>query len=134
MKPIIDVHTHIFNAMDIPLEGYLRSRRTDARIREAILAFFGPLLYPYLVEGMRDRCMIREPGQDIKMGTLYKMILRLACWLRGDQYFAWEDTLSKKVVDIATEMVETFGRVDVYVPLMLDYEYWFKNTQDNTVT
>lgn len=31
--PIIDVHTHIFNAADIPLEGYLLSRNSEKRQR-----------------------------------------------------------------------------------------------------
>ena len=29
MNPVIDCHVHLFNAMDIPVEGYLRSRRSE---------------------------------------------------------------------------------------------------------
>jgi hypothetical protein len=31
MVPVIDVHTHLFNALDIPVEGYLISRRVEKK-------------------------------------------------------------------------------------------------------
>lgn len=129
MTPIIDVHTHIFSALDIPLEGYLRSRRSERKVVEQILSFLGPLFFPYLANGMRERCITRKLGQG-KKGFLYTLIVGLAKVLLREQYYDWEDTLSKEVKAIASEMVDTYKGTDLFVPLMIDYEYWFKNTQD----
>ncbi len=55
--------------------------------------------------------------------------------LQGKGYKRWAETLSSKVSDIAAEMVETFRKdnIDLYVPLMIDFEYWFKNTADVSI-
>ncbi len=132
MGPIIDVHAHVFNATDIPLEGYFRSRRSDSRFVDQVLSFFGPLLYPYLADRMRERCITRMLNQK-EMGFLYGATLRLAAVLQREQCRQWEETLSKSVELIARELVDTYPDVDLFVPLMIDYEYWFKNTQDNPI-
>jgi hypothetical protein len=51
-SPIIDVHTHIFSALDIPLEGYLLSRRSENRLGrylDPVLSVFPlPQLFRYV--------------------------------------------------------------------------------------
>ena len=74
MAPIIDVHTHIFNAMDIPVEGYLQSRRSERKgstIEYFINFFPGPQVYTYLAERMRERCVTRKLGAG-ETGWIYR--------------------------------------------------------------
>jgi hypothetical protein len=88
MKPIIDIHVHLFNAVDIPLEGYLRSRRSEKRKLldlEYIAAFIpGPHIFTYLAERMRERCITRELKIGEK-GCIYSFLL----WLYGKSMRQW---------------------------------------------
>jgi len=129
MKLIIDVHAHIFNAMDIPLKGYLLSRKFDG-----LLAHLAQYLIPLLASYIRGRL---NPGKKniVIQKLLGPIALQIACKFVGKEYKKWSETLSKQVVDVTSEMVQTFEKdgIDLYVPLMIDYEYWFKNTSDNPI-
>jgi hypothetical protein len=85
------------------------------------------------------KCLRRKLDPQRKNKIPGKMWCRFVMWIAekalGKPYRSWGDTLSKEVVDIADEMVNTFkkDRIQLYVPLMIDYEYWFKNTPDNLI-
>ncbi len=123
--PIIDVHSHIFNARDIPLKGYLLSRKASP-----VVKFVGRGVYPLLARGLR-----RELNPAKSKSVLFDLLSHLALAVVGGLMGLrpWADTLSKGVKQVACEMMQTFQKdeIDLYIPLMLDYEYWFKNTPDN---
>jgi predicted TIM-barrel fold metal-dependent hydrolase len=175
--PIIDAHVHIFNALDIPVEGYLRSRSPD------IVDFILPNLFTYLTDRMRDRCVLREQvnqygdlmavvksmaeeesperfaqtaeeealgeyvspeeSLDEYVGTpkdesvglkwLYTILLKVFSVYMWQRLDLWEKALTKDAGRLAGDLLDIdWGkRVDLYVPLMVDYEYWFKNTLDH---
>ena len=60
----------------------------------------------------------------------------LALWAvgvaEGKSYREWARILSQDVKAIAEEMIRVYDGtgVDLYVPLMIDYEYWFKDSAD----
>jgi len=78
MSPIIDVHTHIFSALDIPIEGYLLSRHSEhrlGRLLDPLISVFPmPLLYRYVARRSRERCVTRRLGVD-QRGWFYTFIL-----------------------------------------------------------
>jgi len=132
MAPIIDIHTHLFNALDIPMEGYLISRRIERRRPcdlEYIINFFGPHVFHYLTDRMRDRCVTRQLG-DNQIGWYYSMLLCIFGWYMGQDMKSWEDALSQTVQKNAEDLKRTWDQVDLFVPLLLDFEYGFKNTID----
>jgi predicted TIM-barrel fold metal-dependent hydrolase len=142
MKPIIDIHTHIFNAMDIPLEGYLLSRRRESKkfLDLTYLADFSiiPHLCAYLSPRIRERCITRilkkkRELEDPTKGWIYSLLVWLIGVCMGAEFSAWEESLSKGVENIASELVKTWEDIDLYVPLMIDYEYWFKHSSDNDI-
>ena len=53
----------------------------------------------------------------------------------GKEYLDWADTLSKDVESIAAELLDTFHNdsVSLYIPLLIDFEYWMINTPDNLI-
>ena len=126
MNPTIDVHAHIFSAIDIPLKGYLLSRKY-----EGILKFLAPLLIPILA-----RCVRAKLDTEIRGNFLYKLLCPLttaiAYAIIGKEYKKWVATLSTTVIEITSELIETYKRdgIDLFIPLMIDYEYWFKSTPD----
>jgi predicted TIM-barrel fold metal-dependent hydrolase len=131
MKPIIDIHAHIFNAMDIPLKGYLLSRR-DKKGLEGIMI---PVLGGRLAACLRRKLKPQESKNifdDIKTIACNATMEFVYAFL-GEAYRSWAETLSKEVIDITSELVETFEKdeINLYVPLVIDYEYWFKSTHDN---
>ena len=133
MAPIIDVHAHIFNAMDIPVDGYLQSRRSERKgstIEYFVNFFPGPQIYTYLAERMRERCVTRKLGVG-ETGWIYRQLLKLFGMATKEKLKDWEESLTKDVETIASDLVHTWEDIDLYVPLMIDYEYWFKNTLDN---
>lgn len=136
MTPVIDVHVHLFNALDLPMEGYLRSRRIEKRRPcdlEYIINFFpGPQTFYYLVDRMRDRCITRQLGRGRK-GWFYRLLLAGFGKYMGQELNTWEDSLSKTVKKNAMDLTETWSDIDLFVPLIADYEYWFKNTIDNPI-
>ncbi|MBN2102409.1 amidohydrolase family protein [bacterium] len=135
MAPIIDMHTHLFNALDIPMEGYLISRRIERKRPcdlEYIINFFGPHMFHYLTERMRDRCVTRQLGGG-KIGWYYSMLLCTFGWYMGQDMKSWESALTQTVRHNAADLMETWDNVDLFVPLVLDFEYWFKNTIDLSV-
>ncbi len=117
MKPIIDVHAHVFRGRDIPLKGYLLSRRYE----EWYIRLLAPILFSVIA-----RCIRREEKSPILCGLVLELVYKYL----GQGYRRWAAILSKKeVAEIAQELVETFapGGIQLYVPLMIDYEYWFKS-------
>ena len=130
MKPVIDVHSHIFNAKDIPLKGYLLSRKA----KEGLEKLLGWVLIPWVAKCIRRKL---EPKKN-KMflgGILCRLPLKLVYKLMGKQYRHWVSTMMKEVDDITAEMIKTYenDEIDLYIPLMIDYEYWFKTSSDNPI-
>jgi predicted TIM-barrel fold metal-dependent hydrolase len=55
----------------------------------------------------------------------------------GDGYRRWAEILAKaEVADVAKAMLDTYDKdgIDLYVPLMIDYEYWFKNSPEPSIS
>jgi predicted TIM-barrel fold metal-dependent hydrolase len=129
MGPIISVHEHIHNARDIPLKGYLKSRKFTGWLK---------ILSTCFIPGIA-KCLRRKLDPLKKNKNLGKKWCCFLMWVAekalGKPYRSWGDTLSKEVIEIAEEMIETFHKdgIQLYVPLMIDYEYWFKNTPDNII-
>jgi len=120
VKPIIDVHAHVFNARDIPTQGYLSSRKSKG-IMEGLLS---RLLVPRIA-----RCL-RHP-QDSPLACW--IVTEIVCAMMGPPYRGWAKTLSKPVVDITSEMLETYPGISLFVPLMIDFEYWFDDSPDTDI-
>lgn len=129
MKPIIDVHEHIFNARDIPLKGYLFSRKDEGAMERWLRRFI-----PFVIYCIRV-IPISKKKEKIYKKILCKLVLDTLFLIMGNQgrqYRIWAKTLSRKVIYIAKEMIKTYDKdgIDLYVPLMIDYEYWFESTKD----
>lgn len=120
MSLVIDVHEHVFRGKDIPLKGYLQSRRYD----HWLIRLLSPLLALII-----STCIRRQTAG--RRGLICRLFLRIAFKCMGEGYRRWADILSIREVDeIADLMLSTFEKDDIqlYVPLVIDYEYWFKNT------
>ena len=120
MTPVIDVHAHVFRGRDIPLRGYLLARKYEPWY----LRIVAPCLI-YIIAA----CIRRQTAG--KRGPICRFALWLAFKVMGRGYRRWADILSMREVDeISDKMVETFAKdgIQLYVPLVIDYEYWFRNT------
>jgi predicted TIM-barrel fold metal-dependent hydrolase len=118
MPPVIDVHAHVFRGRDIPLKGYLLSRTYP----EWYVSLFAPFLFTVIEKAIRGE----------SHGILVDMVKRLTFAYTGKGYRRWADILSMgDMQDIAKEMISDFrnDRIALFVPLMVDYEYWFKHTK-----
>jgi len=116
MKPIIDVHEHIFRGRDIPLKGYLLSREYD----EWYVRLAAPLLAALIEQAVRG---------EIR-GILVKLAIDVVVARMGSGYRRWAEILTMRDVGgITAKMVETFqkDRIDLFIPLMIDFDYWFKD-------
>jgi predicted TIM-barrel fold metal-dependent hydrolase len=137
MPPIVDVHTHLFSALDIPLEGYLLSRKSEnrvGRLLDPILSVFPmPLLFRYVASRARERCVTRRLGED-KRGWFYTWLLTLYSSLAFQRFLVWENSISSNPETNAGELIETWPEVDLFVPLVIDYEYWFANSMDHRLS
>lgn len=129
--PIIDMHAHIFSARDIPLKGYLRSRGDEGKLEKIMRD-----VIPFIAACIRRRPCARKTHTwkcwacKLVLELLYKFMGRM-----GQQYRKWAATLSKEVIDIAKELIETYDKdkIELYVNKVLDYEYWFESTYDSPV-
>jgi predicted TIM-barrel fold metal-dependent hydrolase len=128
MKPVIDVHAHLFNARDIPLEGYLLSRDYKGGLERFLIR----MLIPLVARCIRGELNRKKKG-NILSKTICDSVLDLAYRATGQQYREWANTLSKEIEQITCEMLKTYEDINLYVPLMIDYEYWFKNTPDTPI-
>jgi hypothetical protein len=125
MPPVIDIHAHVFRGRDIPLKGYLLSRSYP----EWYIRLLAPLLFAIIA-----RCIRR--GRAVKGGILCGLVLELVYKYMGLGYRRWAEILSMETVaEVARRLVETFDQdgIDLYVPLMIDYEYWFKATGETPI-
>jgi predicted TIM-barrel fold metal-dependent hydrolase len=124
VKPIIDIHEHIFRARDIPVKGYLYSRKYEG-IPGFLVRFFRlPSLLAFC---------IRRGQRRGRFGPFASFLIRLASAVGGEDYRTWARVLSLPDVEqVAARLQETFqgDRIDLFVPLMIDYEYWFRNSVD----
>jgi predicted TIM-barrel fold metal-dependent hydrolase len=136
-SPIIDVHAHIFSALDIPIEGYLLSRRSERRLGVFLDPFISifpmPQLFGYVAKRARERCVTRLLDKDSKRGKFYTLILWLYGVAAGQRFLDWEDSLSSCSEKNTDRLIDTWPDVDLFTPLMIDYEYWFKNSLDNSL-
>ena len=134
-SPIIDIHTHIFSALDIPLEGYLLSRRSERQLPalfDLMISIFPmPQLFGYVAKRARERCVTRQLDPDTKRGRFYTLMLWFYGVVADQKFLDWEDSLSSCSEMNAKLLAETWRDVDLFVPLMIDYEYWFANSMDN---
>jgi len=127
MPPIIDAHTHIFCARDIPLKGYLLSRKYKKGLN-----WLCRLLIPRIAKIIRKESTLeRSSGQKIKRNPM----MGIVGLLFGKEYLEWADTLSKDIERITSDLLETFRNdgVHLYIPLLIDFEYWMINTPDNLI-
>lgn len=118
MSSIIDVHAHVFRGRDIPLKGYLLSRTYP----EWYIRLLAPLLFTVIENAIRGE----------SRGILVDLIKNLAFVYAGKGYRRWADILSKADMKaIAREMIADFrkDRIALFVPLMVDYEYWFRHSK-----
>jgi predicted TIM-barrel fold metal-dependent hydrolase len=122
MTPVIDVHAHMFSARDIPIFGYLRSRESEALLEK---------LLSWLLVRPLARCLAKTPDTR---GALCNVMLELLSAMMGGQYQEWARTLSYDGEDIAMELVDTFREIDLFVPLMIDYQYWFRALPEKRIT
>lgn len=133
MKPVIDAHVHLFSGIDIPLEGYLLSRwREQRRLKnlEYFVQFFpGPHLFRYLTNRLRERVVLKELGED-KRGFFYKKLLKAFGFVVKDDLCSWEESMTDTLEKNAANLVKLWPDVDLFVPLLLDFEYWFSSTFD----
>ncbi len=115
MQPVIDVHEHIFRGRDIPLQGYLLSRQYEWYLRP-----LAPLLARVIERAIR--------GEEKDM--LANLVEQFVYAYMGQGYHRWADILSlRDVNDIIARLIKTFEKdgTDLFVPLMIDFEYWFKD-------
>ena len=122
MKPIIDIHAHTFRGKDIPLRGYLLSRKYE----EWYIKLLAPILFSVIV-----KCVRRAPAE--RRGPVCGLALELVYSYMGEGYRRWAEVLSmEEMADIASELVETYSKdnIQLHVPLMVDFEYWFKNSPE----
>ncbi len=92
-----------------------------------------PQLFGYVAKRARERCVTRRLDEDTKRGWFYTFML----WAYGkaalQRFLDWEDSLSSCAETNANRLIETWPDVDLFVPLMIDYEYWFANSIDNNL-
>ena len=125
MHPVIDVHEHIFRGKDIPLKGYLLSRAYPRWNRRAV-----HVLAPLLA-----RCIRRRIDRGSR-GMLCRLLLVIVRFALGKGYVDWAKILSiGNVADVAALLDSTYtsNRIDLTTPLVIDYEYWFRNSVDTPV-
>lgn len=135
-KPVIDVHAHVFRGIDIPLKGYLLSRTYEWPLK-----LVASLLVPAIARCLRRR--VRADGKSVRAdgkstraevpGFVCSSVLELAYRVMGQGYRRWADILSQQdLAEVARRLVREFpgDGIELSVPLMIDYEYWFRNTRD----
>jgi predicted TIM-barrel fold metal-dependent hydrolase len=118
MATVIDVHAHVFRGRDIPLKGYLLSRTYP----EWYVRALAPLLFTVIENAIRGE----------SRGLLVDLVKRLTYLYTGKGYRRWADILSlADMRDITKEMIADFrkDRIALFVPLMVDYEYWFRHSK-----
>jgi len=90
-----------------------------------------PQLYGYVAKRARERCIMRRIEEEPKRGWFYTFILWAYGKLALQRFLDWEDALSSCAEINAEVLTRTWSDVDLFVPLMIDYEYWFANSIDN---
>lgn len=119
----VDVHTHVFNAWDIPFRGYLNSRREYGLFSRIGLGLVLPVMVRCIRGGNPPR---PSPNPGLPENRHCWMLRRI--FPKG--YARWAHILAMHVVDVAARMREAYERTHLFVPLMVDYEYWFASTED----
>jgi len=90
-----------------------------------------PQLFGYVAKRARERCVTRRLDKDAKRGKFYTTMLWAYGTAAGQRFLDWEDSLSSCSEENADQLRKTWRDVDLFVPLMIDYEYWFANSVDN---
>jgi predicted TIM-barrel fold metal-dependent hydrolase len=118
MTPVIDIHAHVFRGRDIPLKGYLLSRTYP----EWYVRLLAPVLFTVIEAAVRGE----------SHGWFVNLVKQVTFAYTGKNYRHWADILSLGDMGETTRlMFNEFkqDRIDLSVPLMVDFEYGFKHSR-----
>lgn len=148
MNFVIDVHTHLFNADDIPVRGFIKSRNIPdwiAKLLDRLIQKNTPEDRSVSTVG-EDRELTDEEihflmreiiEEDEELKVLFKT--EMECSLATDRlpgmdqialayrYIRWLDLIMKNRQTILERMKKTFNSVQLFTPLMMDMEFWLSD-------
>ena len=153
MSMVIDIHCHLFNADDIPIKGVIDSRAPKfiAVILDKILQAIAPgdrlasepdsldemndeeiilLLHHILETDKEARRHFQENFEGETSGDALSGVEKLALVKR---YIRWIRLLSRSHGTIARKIRHTYPEVDLFVPLMMDMDYWFDDQAKSNI-
>jgi predicted TIM-barrel fold metal-dependent hydrolase len=89
-------------------------------------------MFNYLADRMRERVVTRQVNLG-DPGLFYQILLWIFEKVMRQNLRTWEDSLTKTLAKNAKDLQNTWPKVDLFIPLVIDYEYWFKNTVDTRI-
>lgn len=131
MSLIIDVHSHIFNAKDLPIRGYLKRRFEFKGVRGIL---FDIAIFDSLVSCLRHNWEIIVDYGDGKPENHSPKIIEAIIKEAGyEGLIDWGILLSKERTSIVEELLEFSNpfNVDLHTPLVTDFTFWFEQSKIN---
>jgi predicted TIM-barrel fold metal-dependent hydrolase len=157
MNPVIDIHTHTFNADDLPVKGFLEARGVpefiaaivDAWIQEQTPA--DPAGAESAVAGDKGLDITDEEAEEILERILRKdpaLRRMFEDAMKGESgmdrglsrsvfhqivgHLRWAKLITRKREEIAGKMTAIYPEADLFVPLMMDMTYWLDDPIETT--
>jgi predicted TIM-barrel fold metal-dependent hydrolase len=132
--PRVDVHCHLFNAEDIPLQGFVKKALENYPLGLILFEFMADNLIsetPDFVEENEElNQLLGTGGLDCSSVlpipfTLGVPILPVTEWL---------NLLKQSRFEIACELVNTYPTVNLFTPAILDYDHWLPDNEKARTT
>ncbi len=132
--PRVDVHCHLFNAEDIPLQGFVKKALQSNPLGLILFEFMADNLVsgtPDFVEENEELNQLLDTG-GLNCSTVPPIPFTLGVPILA--VIEWLNLLKQSRFEIACELVNTYPTVDLFTPAILDYDHWLPDNEKADTT
>jgi len=135
MSFVVDSHCHIFNADDVPVEGMMRARKIPGfvsvlidRLLQGLAPGYGVApSSPVSADDRAHALVNRLLASDDEIKRLFRDAQPHIRLHDGIDYITWAKVITGSRRRITQTMLDQFGEVDIFIPLMVDMELWLND-------
>jgi predicted TIM-barrel fold metal-dependent hydrolase len=125
---IVDAHCHIFNVLDLPIAGFIEAYATGT-LHVPILGFLRDIIREFETALIAVARATTAPEQAAAKAAARSVFEKLVAKLPADLSWAKEigtaiDIATMKNDDIAQRVAKQYGKVDLFVPCLVDFDGW----------
>ncbi len=132
----VDAHCHLFNAKDIPLQGFIKKSLENNPLGLYILGTIVDQIIsetPDFVKENEELNQLLGTG-GLDCSSVLPIPFTLGNLIPQIPVSIWINLLKQSRLEIACELVNTYPDIDLFTPAILDYDHWLPDNEKADTT